>query len=127
MCGIAGFYSNIDSINQNKTLLQKASNAIHKRGPDNEGFYYDNLIGLAHRRLSIIDTSEGAHQPFHSEDDRFVMVFNGEIFNYKDLQQQYLPNENFHTTSDTEVLLKLFIKLGNKVFSSLNGFFGLDI
>ncbi|MEY4875725.1 MAG: hypothetical protein RL708_874 [Bacteroidota bacterium] len=127
MCGIAGFYSSINSTELNKALLQKASTAIHKRGPDNEGFYFNNLIGLAHRRLSIIDTSEGAHQPFHSEDDRFVMVFNGEIFNYKDLQFQYLPDEKFHTTSDTEVLLKLFIKLGNKCFSLLNGFFALAI
>jgi asparagine synthase (glutamine-hydrolysing) len=127
MCGIAGFYSSSNNIEQNKILLQKASAAIHKRGPDNEGFYFDKNVGLAHRRLSIIDTSEGAHQPFHSDDKNFTIIFNGEIFNYKELQLQHLPNEKFYTTSDTEVLLKLFIKLGNSCFELLNGFFAVAI
>ncbi len=126
MCGIAGYALKNVANEKFKTYLNNAANAIQLRGPDNEGFFFHQQIGLAHRRLSIIDTSASANQPF-AIDNRYTIVFNGEIFNYKQLQTQYLADEKFNTTSDTEVLLKLFIRYGTQCFQWLNGFFAFAI
>jgi asparagine synthase (glutamine-hydrolysing) len=123
MCGIAGFISK----NYNKEALVAMTNALRHRGPNAEGFYYDEKesIGFGHRRLSILDLSESANQPFFSEDGRFVIVFNGEVYNYREIQKRY--NINCKTTSDTEVILKGFILKGVSIFNELNGMFAFAI
>ena len=126
MCGIAGYFlfNQPNEIYQQK--LKNASKTLALRGPDHEGFFFHQQIGLAHRRLSIIDTSSSANQPF-AIDNRYTIIFNGEIFNYKQLQTKYLAVEKLNTTSDTEVLLRLFIRYGTKCFEWLNGFFAFAI
>ena len=99
MCGLAGF---IDF--ENKLELAHQANIIQAhRGPDNQSVWSDNHIAFAHQRLSIIDLSERSNQPFLKHD--YVIVFNGEIYNYKEIQNNYLQNVTFRTTSDTEVVL----------------------
>ena len=90
---------------------------MRHRGPDFSGEYSDENCFLAHNRLSIIDLSAAANQPMHSQCDRFVVVFNGEIFNYRDLRRELISqNALFKTESDTEVLLQLFIRKGGAGF-----------
>jgi asparagine synthase (glutamine-hydrolysing) len=125
MCGIAGFISP----NLNQDHLHRITGILQHRGPDAEGFYYDAAagIGLGHRRLSIIDLSEAANQPFYSHDGRYVMVFNGEIYNYTDLKKQKFSNISWRSTGDSEVVLECFAKYGPECFSWLNGMFALAI
>lgn len=123
MCGIAGFISHRFS----QEHLQCLTQAIKHRGPDAEGFYYDNNsgIGLGHRRLSIIDLSEAANQPFYSHDGRYVMVYNGEVYNYKEVAENYGIQQR--TTSDSEVIIEAFALKGTNSFSDLNGMFAFAI
>lgn len=121
MCGIAGF---IDY--ENKDLLAEQANIIQKhRGPDNQSVWNDSYISLAHQRLSIIDLSEGANQPMHKDD--FVIVFNGEIYNFKELRTRHLNGVNFATKSDTEVVLDMFIKYKEKCLDYFIGMFAFAI
>jgi len=126
MCGIAGFFSATSNIS--REVLQLMSGAIAHRGPDAEGFYYspDSKIGLAHRRLSIIDLSTAANQPIFSASGRYAMIYNGEVYNFQSLQSK-LPHFNWKTHSDTEVILELFEAHGPAVFSWLNGMFAIAI
>ncbi|MBR3489953.1 MAG: asparagine synthetase B, partial [Bacilli bacterium] len=102
MCGIVGFSDrNIDKGNIIKSMADKL---IH-RGPDDVGYYVDDNIALGHRRLSIIDLNTGK-QPI--EDDKYVIIFNGEIYNYLELKDELKSKYKFKTKSDTEVLLKGF-------------------
>ncbi len=104
--------------------LRQASAALRHRGPDADGLYLHGSVGLAHRRLSIIDPAAEANQPFSDESGRYTIIFNGEIFNYKQLrtalQQQGVL---FRTTSDTEVVLQLCMREGQKCLHKLQGFF----
>ena len=97
MCGIAGFISP----NLNQDHLHRITGILQHRGPDADGFYYDAAagIGLGHRRLSIIDLSEAANQPFYSHDGRYVMVFNGEVFNYQEIAAKYNIKQRSHSDS----------------------------
>ena len=126
MCGIAGFFSLKNTAVYEGLVLM--SNSIAHRGPDADGFYYNaaKTVGLAHRRLSIIDLSESANQPFYSADGRYVMVYNGEVYNYQALKSK-LPNFNWRTESDTEVILELFNQYGTQSFAWLNGMFAIAI
>ena len=101
MCGFVGYLDNkID-----KKILKKMNDKIIHRGPDQEGYYIDNFIGLGHRRLSIIDLENGI-QPIYNEDKTKVIVFNGEIYNYQELKEELIKlNHTFLTNSDTEVLI----------------------
>ena len=122
MCGILGFTgpSNIESTEQ-------ALNLISHRGPDSRGIFYDGSINLGHVRLSIIDIALGS-QPMHSEDNRYVIVFNGEIYNYSYLKERLLANGLIlKTNSDTEVLLYWMIKFGISGLSDLNGMFAFAL
>ncbi len=83
MCGISGYYSTNNVFSE--TELHAMTNAIAHRGPDAFGYFTDNVIGLGHRRLSIIDLSENANQPMHSADNRYVIVYNGEIYNFREI------------------------------------------
>ncbi len=123
MCGIAGFISSKWS----RDDLRNMTRRLKHRGPDAEGFYSNEnqKIHLGHRRLSILDLSEAANQPFFSKDQRYVMVFNGEIFNYKEIAAKY--NIVTTTTSDTEVAIELFALYGPKAFQEFNGMFAIAI
>lgn len=100
---------------------------ISHRGPDATGFYTDESIGLAHTRLSIIDL-EGGNQPIHNEDRSIWIIFNGEIFNYPELQKELIKKgHKFYTKSDTEVLIHLYEEFGTKMFEHLNGQFAFSV
>lgn len=128
MCGIAGYISLNNSISAEQ--LKKATNLLQHRGPDAEGFYFseDNKIGLGHRRLSIIDLSATANQPMYSSDGKYVIIFNGEVYNFKELRQLLKDKgESLVTTSDTEVILQSFAERGVECFKDFNGMFALAI
>lgn len=124
MCGICGIVSN-DKIERDR--LQRMANAISHRGPDDEGFYLKNGIGLGHRRLSIIDL-DGGRQPLTNEDQTIWIVFNGEIYNYKSLRKELQANgHKFSTDTDTEVIIHLYEDLGVNCVDRLNGMFAFAI
>ena len=126
MCGIAGYFK--QSNQDVSSYLNSAIVVLNKRGPDFATTkILDNLVGFAHARLSIIDTSAVAHQPMTDTSGRYTIVFNGEIFNYRELRQTYLQNVVFSSSSDTEVLLYLFIKFGKECLRLLNGFFAFAV
>ncbi|MCB0506966.1 MAG: asparagine synthase (glutamine-hydrolyzing) [Chitinophagales bacterium] len=127
MCGIAGAYTF-----KNKTIeqqwLQNAAVSLNKRGPDFQNSISINNAALVHARLSIIDTSEAAHQPLFDSTERYAIIFNGEIFNFQTLKQE-LEQKGivFKTHSDTEVLLNSYIVFGKDFLHKLNGFFAFAI
>lgn len=124
MCGIVGIYSFNEKGKECNKFLQEATDCLSKRGPDAQGFFTMDNIALGHRRLSVIDTSEAANQPMFDETGRYVIIFNGEIFNYRELRKELMDKGiSFQTQSDTEVLLKLFIHHGKNCLNKLNGFF----
>lgn len=123
MCGIAGGFAFRKEGEEFLHHIGEATTCLKHRGPDGGGVFTHGPIALGHRRLSIIDTSTAANQPMFSRDRRYCMVFNGEIFNYKELSAQYFPGHSFQTTSDTEVFLELFIRQGIECFSKLRGFY----
>ena len=119
MCGIAGI---IGSIQPDKNILNKLLESISHRGPDHRGFFYDNKIIFGMNRLSIIDLKNG-NQPIESDNGRFVIIFNGEIYNYKELKREIEAKYIFKTNSDTEVILAGFSLFGKDFFKRLNGIF----
>ncbi|HKC68054.1 MAG TPA: asparagine synthase (glutamine-hydrolyzing) [Bacteroidia bacterium] len=125
MCGIAGYIS--------YTKLQDAAmlSCLHHRGPNHEGSYTntinDKQLFLGHTRLSILDLSSDGNQPMFSDNKQTVIVFNGEIYNFKELKQKHLANQNFHSKTDTEVVLNLYEKLGIDFIKELNGDFAISI
>ncbi len=128
MCGISGILHFDVSRKVDENGLLKMRDSLQHRGPDGAGFFIDKEIGLAHRRLSIIDISENAKQPFYSPDGRYVMVFNGEIFNYLELRKEFENGGDIlKSHSDTEVLLRLYIKYGESCLEKLNGMFAIVI
>jgi asparagine synthase (glutamine-hydrolysing) len=129
MCGIAGFYNFSDeSTIDLKTLSARFRKQLGKRGPDSEGEFITEKVLLSHTRLSVIDTSAEAGQPMFSKDGSCVIVYNGEIFNFKSLRQELEAKGNkFETDSDTEVILQLYLEEGLNFLNRLNGFFSLAI
>lgn len=128
MCGIAG----IVQFSKKDSGLSDRINAgiacLNKRGPDGGGVFYDEGIALGHRRLSIIDTSNAASQPMTDESERYVIIFNGEFFNYAEHRERLLKQGViFRNNSDTEVLLQLYILHGKECLHFINGFFALAI
>lgn len=112
---------------QEETLVRMRDTLIH-RGPDDGGIWMQQHIGLGHRRLSIIDTSTNGHQPFLSEDGRYAMVFNGEIYNYQEFYPELKAKGYvFRSGSDTEVLLNLYREYGDAMLQRLNGMFAFAI
>ncbi len=128
MCGITGILAFNE---KGKTYLSKVSDATYallKRGPDGEGIYLNKNVALGHRRLSIIDTSNAAAQPFSESTERYTIVFNGEIFNYQQLRKQLeSKGVKFKSQSDTEVLLQLYILAKEKCLEQLDGEFAFAI
>lgn len=130
MCGISGFISFNNSYTE--TDLQKMNNLLAHRGPNAEGYFFDGICGLGHRRLSIIDLSESANQPMHSSNDRYVIAFNGEIYNFQEIGAKLsgsaeYPTVKFKTSSDTEVILEAFSFWGTEFVHHLNGMFAIAI
>jgi asparagine synthase (glutamine-hydrolysing) len=127
MCGITGFISPVHS----REHLQSITQTIQHRGPDAEGLYFEQTgkynIGLGHRRLSIIDLSSAASQPMYSHDGRYVMIYNGEVYNYKEIRNERLGNYAFKSSGDTEVILECYARYGSESFQWLNGIFALAI
>ncbi len=127
MCGIAGFTQLHKSVADAETLLRRMIEPLAPRGPDGEGIYLGRGIGLGHRRLSIIDL-EGGAQPMRSRDERYHIVYNGEIYNYVELRAGLEKRGCvFHTHSDTEVLLEQFALDGVEALSLCNGMFACAI
>lgn len=123
MCGIAGF----TGFDHNIILAQDGNKTQKHRGPDHSGVWHDENIALAHRRLSIIDLSDGGNQPLQK--DNLVIVFNGEIYNYKELQQKLEKEKlvQFVSSSDTEVLLEMYKHYGIQCLDFLTGMFSFAI
>jgi asparagine synthase (glutamine-hydrolysing) len=126
MCGVAGI------ISSNKEVLPYIHTMIHSlyhRGPDAQNSFIDdsNGVALGHTRLSILDLSAAANQPMHSMDNRFVICFNGEIYNFKNLRSQLHHKYTFITHSDTEVLLNAYSEWGSGMLVHLEGMFALAI
>ncbi len=128
MCGITGVFAFNLVGKFNMIHVTAATMALHQRGPDFQDVYIDEYVGLGHRRLSIIDTRSIAHQPMWDSTKRYCIIFNGEIFNYRELRTELEAHGvNFITASDTEVLLNMFIHYGEACLNRLNGFFAFCI
>jgi len=126
MCGIAGILSLSNKKIFEKELKLMNETAKH-RGPDAEGYFLEDNIGLAHRRLSIIDLNKNANQPFFYQ-DQFVLIFNGEIYNYIEIKEKLLSRGyKFQTESDSEVLLKAYVEWGCEVQNIFNGMWAFAI
>jgi len=126
MCGIAGILRMDGEKVEDHLLIRMASQMAH-RGPDGQGIWKDNHIGLAHRRLSIIDLETGA-QPLSNEDGSIWVVFNGEIYNFHDLRKELeLKGHLFKTSSDTEVLVHGYEEWGREMLPRLNGMFAFAL
>lgn len=125
MCGIVGFTNNIDNSDE---VLERMMDRIKHRGPDAEGKYIDENIALGHRRLSIIDVSSSGDQPIFNEDNSLVIVFNGEIYNYKEIREELVNSgHQFRTNTDTEVLIHGYEEFGEKLLNKLRGMFSFVI
>lgn len=125
MCGIAGFLGHFDQIE-----LVGMSQRIAHRGPDGAGFWIseNGEVGLAHRRLSIIDLSKAANQPMITEGGAVALTYNGELYNYRELRSTLMKaGFSFRTNSDTEVLLKMYLWKGTEMLQLLNGIFAFAI
>jgi asparagine synthase (glutamine-hydrolysing) len=127
MCGIAGYFR-FDGLQASPAVLNRMGAAIAHRGPDGDGHWHEGPVGLAHRRLAIIDLSPLAAQPMLSADKRYVITFNGEIYNYRELRKELeFLGYAFRTNSDTEVLLATWTEWGVAALSRLNGMFAFAV
>lgn len=124
MCGIAGFCRFDIGVDVHRTHLADAVARLGHRGPDDDGLWFGETVGLGHRRLSILDVSSGGHQPMSSAAGRYVMVFNGEIYNFNDLKKDLKSSGVlFRSTGDSEVVLSAFEAWG--VEESVRRFIGM--
>ena len=127
MCGITGLI-HLDNNPVSPVVLQRMTDAIAHRGPDGEGHWIEGNVGLGHRRLAIIDLSPAGHQPMASISQRFVMVYNGEVYNYRELRTELEAlGYQFRSRTDSEVVLNALIAWGAKGLERFNGMFGLAL
>jgi len=127
MCGICGIYNFGNQERVSTELLQAMTNTLIHRGPDDEGLYKSGPVGLGHRRLAIIDL-QGGHQPMTNEDQTVWVIFNGEIYNFQELQDQLVKKGHvFKTRSDTEVIVHLYEEHGERCFQYLRGMFAIAL
>ena len=126
MCGISGII-NFNSQKVSKNSLQTMMSKMEHRGPDDDGMYLKDNIGLGFVRLSILDLSKAGHQPMFSHDKRYVIIFNGEVYNYLELKDKLNHKYNFHSGTDTEVILAAYQEWGNNFLEKCNGMFSLCI
>jgi asparagine synthase (glutamine-hydrolysing) len=125
MCGIAGIF-HFNNREQDPAVVRKMTAAMAHRGPDAEGFHHEGCLTFGHLRLSIIDLSTDANQPFFDNSGRYVMVFNGEMYNYQEVRA-LIGDYNFRTTSDTEVLIAAYAKWGADCIRYFRGMFAFAI
>lgn len=122
MCGIAGVVWSDPMRPGARTELEAMAHAIFHRGPDDGGIHLNGPVGLAHRRLSIIDLSSGGHQPMETDDGTLTLIFNGEIYNFVELRQELeAAGHRFRTQSDTEVILQAYRAWGKECVQRFNG------
>ncbi len=127
MCGVAGIFHS-DGKPVPIDVLKRMGDAVKHRGPDGEGFWVDGFVGFAHRRLAILDLSPSGHQPMQTEDGRFVITYNGEIYNHLNLRIELESlGHQFHSRTDTEVVLKSFKEWGPDCLSRFNGMFAFAV
>tara|TARA_X000000368_G_C23029742_1_gene711926 strand:+ start:297 stop:2117 length:1821 start_codon:yes stop_codon:yes gene_type:complete len=127
MCGIVAQFS-LNKETPNRNLIEKMNNDLHHRGPDDEGYFFSDWLSIGFKRLSVIDLSNLAHQPMMDETKSFVIAFNGELYNYKNIKKKLIKlGHNFFSNSDTEVVLKSFIEWGPSCLSKFEGMFALVI
>ena len=127
MCGVAGIL-NLDARPVDAANVRRMTDAIAHRGPDGEGQWVEGPIGIGHRRLSIIDLSAAAAQPMHSNDGRYVLSYNGEIYNFRELRQELVAlGHAFHSTSDAEVVLASYAQWGVDALLKFNGMFAFGL
>lgn len=127
MCGIAGILHR-DGRPASITALTAMTDIIAHRGPDGEGHYCNGPVGLGHRRLSIIDLTDAARQPMETRDGRFVLTYNGEIYNFKELKIELSAKGHvFNSSGDSEVLLHAFAEWGIGALLKFNGMFAFAI
>lgn len=127
MCGISGIYNYLDNKPVDPEAVSKMTYSLKHRGPDDEGYYIHDNIGLGFRRLSIIDLERG-NQPLANEDSSLWIVFNGEIYNYRELREQLIARgHRFRTDSDTEVIVHLYEDHGFACLEFLRGMFGFAL
>jgi len=135
MCGITGIVDFSTDNSNHLVAIKKMNDAIAHRGPNSEGIWNDTHCFLGHRRLSIIDLSESGNQPFFSQDNRYIMVYNGELYNYKELKLELQRAQHgskelpyfFKTSTDTEVILAAYLRWGIGCVKRFNGMFAFAI
>src|ERR1017187_9832507 len=129
MCGISGYFNATNFFSEEDLNLMVATQ--NHRGPDSNGTFLHHQVGLGHNRLSIIDLSERGAQPMHSFNDRYVIVYNGEVYNYTEaaaeLKFNFDANFHFRSGTDTEVILEAFVGYGVDAVKHLNGMFAFAI
>ncbi|MBW1973301.1 MAG: asparagine synthetase B, partial [Deltaproteobacteria bacterium] len=131
MCGICGIICWDNKKEISLPLLKKMANTLSHRGPDDDGFYIENIdgfkVGIGHRRLSIIDLVTGK-QPIFNEDKSILTILNGEIYNFPSLREELIKNGHiFQTKSDTEVIVHLYEEMGIDFLKKLSGMFSIAI
>ena len=129
MCGIVGQITFVDQngVAQDEAIISRLNAFAARRGPDDEGFWSDgHCFSTAFRRLSVLDPSPAGHQPMLAQDGRYVIVYNGEVYNFRELRHELQQDGvRFHSTSDTEVVLYALARWGIKALSRFNGMFAL--
>jgi asparagine synthase (glutamine-hydrolysing) len=127
MCGICGQFNFVRKETVDRETVARMAKSIIHRGPDDEGNYFCGPLGFGFRRLSIIDLA-GGHQPMSDSEEKVWVVFNGEIYNFKELRSELESHgHQFRTNCDTEVIVHGYKQWGTKLFNRLNGMFGLAI
>src|SRR5438128_12041546 len=125
MCGIAGVYSPRGLVDEG--VVRAMTEAMHHRGPIEDGYFFRRHLGLGMRRLSIIDI-EGGHQPLFNEDGTIAVILNGQIYNYREIRADLVKRGHaFRTESDTEVIAHLYEEMGEQCVTQFNGMFALAV
>lgn len=127
MCGIAGIF-NTNGAAVSISQVKKMTDEIKHRGPDGEGIWTDSNIGLGHRRLAIIDLSPSGHQPMQTDDGRYILTYNGEVYNFQNIRIELEAiGYTFHSKTDSEVILKAYKQWGADALLKFNGMFAFAI
>jgi asparagine synthase (glutamine-hydrolysing) len=127
MCGIVGVF-NLNGEPASPVVLKKMTDAVAHRGPDGEGFYIDSYVGLGHRRLAIIDLSPAGHQPMMTKDNLYAISYNGEVYNFQELRIELETlGHQFHSKTDTEVVLHAYCQWGTECVRRFNGMFAFVV
>lgn len=127
MCGFVGFVKNSDTKNFDKSVILNMNRSLSHRGPDNENYFETENLSLGFSRLSIIDLNSRSNQPMKTSNNEFIIVFNGEIYNYLEIRKELTQFFKFDTTGDTEVLLNAYRHWGTDCLNRIKGMFSFCI